>query len=291
MRSTSIGVLITVLATLIYALFSALVKVNVHGVSIIQVAFIQYLVNFLLVVVWHYLLPQEQKISLKTKRIGIYILRTCLGLFGVMFFYYLSMRFISLSDAVVLQSTSTLFIPMISFVFLKQKISKKLWLPIICGYIGVVLILRPDEGVLKAGALFGLIAGFSTGSVFVLLGRMTVTEPITRIIFYYSLFATLLSGFFSLFYWHMLPTYLLMVFIFTGALFWIYQCLIYSALKYMAPHIVGTLSYLTVVFSIIITLIFFKHKPPLLNYVGMLLIILGGVGTILLQDKKTVAKK
>lgn len=291
MSSTSIGISITVLASLTYAILSALVKANVHGIPIIQIAFIQNLVTFLLVVAHNRVIPSEKRISFKTNRIGIHIFRACLGLFGVMFLYYLSMRFISLSDAVVLQSTSALFIPIISLVLLGQRISKKLWLPIMCGYMGVILILRPDEGIFKAGALFGLLSGLSVGSIFVLLGRMTTTEPITRIMFYYSLFAMLISGFISFFYWNILPTYLLMMLIFTGVLFWTYQYLIYSALKYMAPHIVGTLSYLTVVFSIIITLVFFKHKPPLLNYVGILLIILGGIGTILLRDEKPVTKK
>ena len=59
---------------------------------------------------------------------------------------------------------------------------------------GVILVLKPGRGLFQAAALVGLCAGLLAAIAQTGIRRMTSTEPTTRIIFYFSLFSTLVSS-------------------------------------------------------------------------------------------------
>src|SRR4029079_16987033 len=70
----------------------------------------------------------------------------------------------------------------------------RLWIPVLVGFLGVLVILRPGSGLMEPVALLGvasaLFAAVAQGGV----PRRARNEPVTRIVFYFAIIATFLSA-------------------------------------------------------------------------------------------------
>ena len=131
--------------------------------------------------------------GLRTQRLGEHILRTVSGL-GSMYCFFLAIDRLRLADAVLLQYTLPLFLPLVEATWLKERIPARVLPPLLLGFVGVVFVLRPTMGLIQVAALFGLSAGLLAAVAQAGIRRMTSTEPATRIIFYFSLFSTVASA-------------------------------------------------------------------------------------------------
>ncbi len=107
------------------------------------------------------------------------------------FFYYLSHA--TLLKAILLYNTTPLFIPLISYVLYRERISWILGLTILFSFVGVILVLEPGEN-FSILALIGLIPGLTIACSQLYLYRGTKTKgDVYASIFNLYLWSTLLS--------------------------------------------------------------------------------------------------
>ena len=108
--------------------------------------------------------------------------------------YFYALARLRLADAVLLNQSVPLFVPLVERVWLGERIPPRLWCVLLVGFGGLLLILRPGIGVFEPVALVGLAsAGFASVAQ-VGIRRLTRTEPIARIVFYYALVASLAAA-------------------------------------------------------------------------------------------------
>jgi drug/metabolite transporter (DMT)-like permease len=131
--------------------------------------------------------------GLRTGRLLEHLLRTASGL-GSMYCFFFAIHKLRLADAVLLQYTLPLFLPLIEAVWIRQQISSRVWGPLLLGFAGVILVLKPGADMFRAVALIGLCAGLLGAVAQTGIRRMTSTEPTSRIIFYFALFSTVISA-------------------------------------------------------------------------------------------------
>lgn len=104
--------------------------------------------------------------------------------------YFYAIAHLRLADAVLLNQSMPLFIPLVERGWLGERIPPRLWGVLGLGFAGLLLILRPGSGVFQPAALVGLAsAGFASVAQ-VGIRRLTRTEPVTRIVFYFGLVAS-----------------------------------------------------------------------------------------------------
>lgn len=107
------------------------------------------------------------------------------------FFYGLSL--IPLNDSAALTFATPLFGTLGAAFFLREKVSPRRWAAIGIGFIGVIIVLRPGAVPLGLGPGLVLLSTVSFAGVTVLIKRLSDTESTTTIVFYQSLFVSLLT--------------------------------------------------------------------------------------------------
>ena len=109
------------------------------------------------------------------------------------FYYYLEQN--TLMNAMVLLNTGPLFIPLIERVVAGSKIGKSTIASLVVGFLGVLCVLQPDQGIFTLMSLIGLLSGLCQGISQVLFGINVGKERydlgVLSLFFFSSLFSLL----------------------------------------------------------------------------------------------------
>jgi drug/metabolite transporter (DMT)-like permease len=162
------------LVGLLVATMAAIVKWGSHAFSTEFVTTIRFAAG--LGTYGIFLLIIHRAIPYRTSYPGLCSLLAAVWVGGI-FCCYLAVRFIPLPDAVLLIYTSPLFAPLLNLVFLRKRESWTVWLGIVLGFAGVVIVLKPGTGILQISALIGLMSGFFFAVRQVLASYLIRTVP------------------------------------------------------------------------------------------------------------------
>jgi drug/metabolite transporter (DMT)-like permease len=169
---------------------------------------------------------------------------------------------------------------------LKTRIEGKLWLGLGIGFLGIVSILQPGAGVFHWASLLALVAGGFSALALVAQGRLSVTEPAFRILFFYFLISSVLTAPLAIAIWSPPEprawTWLLAVGVFMIAS----QLLLVLAYTHASTAQVSPFNYSVVVFAGSIDWLVWDRVPNLLSVAGVVLVCVGGVIATLHSNRK-----
>ncbi len=271
-------ILLGCLFTSLQALFAKLLE---NSISIPFLVFSRCLINSVILTLW--IVCSRSTVSFRT------ILRSrnkklllARGLFGTIGIYgfYIALKFISLSSAIVLMYSIPIFVPIVSRVWLKIKIFPKIYIGIVIAFIGIVFILRPGSDVFNIGGVIAIF-GAIMGAIATLCIRMLhYEEPKERILAYYFYIALMVSTMVFIFSEKTIPKlnaemiiYLLLVGI-SSTLFVFFLTL---ATKYAPSRLISPFLYASVIFSIVPDVYIFHKRPSIYFIIGVLLTIVGTI--------------
>jgi drug/metabolite transporter (DMT)-like permease len=278
-KSTKRAVVLGIAAAFCYSIMVFLVKLIAGHTTESMAVFIRCTVGlFWVISVLGYKRWRGKHFSLKTKRPGLHLLRAFSG-FVTLLALYVALKYVPLVDANLLAMTYTLFIPLLSFMFLGTKTSTKNWLALGIGFVGITFILKPC-GVFDPMALLALVAGFASAVSFLGTHELAKEDGHYTIMLYYFPLSFIFSGIFSIFNWCTPDLNTMLVLIMIGVVGTAYQELLTRALLHVSPKIVSPLLYLSVIFSGFLGWIFWGYIPDLFFLLGMVLVILGCVFSI-----------
>jgi drug/metabolite transporter (DMT)-like permease len=223
--------------------------------------------------------------------LGWVILRS-LMLVGMWICYYLSLPELTLSAAAVAYYTLPIFITLFSAVFIGDRISRGGWAAVFIGFLGVLLILRPEAGDFNAYAILPLVSAMLyAGAVILTRTRCRQQDPIMLALALntgFVLVGGLAAGIiltlpetarqgFLLAPWadmgpcEWLSMGLLAVAILTGS--------IGAAIAYQngPPAMIGAFDFAYVGFAVLWGLVFFAEVPDMVSTLGMVLIVGAGI--------------
>ncbi|HEX4022882.1 MAG TPA: DMT family transporter [Acidobacteriaceae bacterium] len=272
-ENASLGALLIVSAFLCVAIMSALGKAAVH-VSTGVIVFFQNFISLLLFLPW----ALRHGISgVKTSRIWLHILRAVGGLLSQALMF-IAVKKMPLMDAVLLTNSAPLFIPLITWAWLKEKISDVVWISLLIGFVGIMFILKPSAALLSnPAALLATSAAVFSAFALVTVNRLSSTETTERILFYYFLISSLAAAPFAVATWK-LPSfrewiYLIGIGVFMAAA----QLLIILAYRHASAGRIAPFNYSVVVFSGLIGWLVWKNTPDFLSLCGVILVSVGGI--------------
>lgn len=207
--------------------------------------------------------------------------------FGVLTFFclFFAIKFIPLVDGVLLQNTAPLWVPLVVVLWAKKKLPKSVWIGSLVGFIGVILVLKPGAEVLNWALLIGIGSGLSLGIALVAIKLLSYTEPTARILFYYFLFGTVVSLPHTIYYWSPMSEKIWLLLIVIGVLMFLAQFLITHAFHYAKASTLAPISYTTVLWAGIIGWLVWGYVPDWVSLLGMVLIISGGIFTIIMENR------
>ena len=276
------GVIFAILASLSFTLMSLMTKLIGNRASVDTVVFARFFISLILIIPWVMKHPKE---TLKITYPFRLISRTIFGLLALGSFFY-ALRFISLTEGLLLNNTSPLFIPLLVWITHQVKTPHKIWMGIILGFIGIVFVLKPGVGLFQPVALIALLSGLFAAIAFVTIRSLTKTLPILHILFYNFLISSLISGIFLAFNWKPLNLDISLLLLAVGIFGAVYQLLSILSIAKAPIRITSSLQLLSIVFGALADFLIWHQIPDLYSVIGICLVILGGVLTIYFGQKE-----
>lgn len=204
---------------------------------------------------------------LKTQRLKSHLWRTGYGL-AAMYCFFHAIAHLPLADAMLFTYSAPVFTPIIAWWWLKEPLSKRMLAMAGVGLIGVFLVAKPSEALLDSQSLIGIAASLLAAFAFVSIREMSDTEPVTRIVFYFALFSTLISAVPLTWAWQPLSNHELGMLISIGLLATVSQIVMSKAYSLAPPGIIGPFAYLAIVFAGIIAWLRWGETPDLASLIG-----------------------
>jgi len=141
------GIKWKLLNVLLTVLISVVFKLMGKGVSIFQIYFLNKLIAWGLVVSFIVGLREKhidlQRFHFEDLKNKIYIIRSILGMVGIMLWFYL-LKFIPLTEATAISYITPIFATLLAIVFLKEKLTKIIIFALMTGLVGAYIILQPN---------------------------------------------------------------------------------------------------------------------------------------------------
>jgi drug/metabolite transporter (DMT)-like permease len=275
------GAALMLSAALLFAAMAAGIKFISQTLPGEMVVFFRNLFGLVALAPW---ILRHGWLSLGTRRPWGHVARSGAGL-AAMYCYFFALGHLSLAEAVLLNYSMPLFIPFIAWWWLGEHVAPRLWGAIGIGFLGIVLILKPGLSLFSPVSLVGLAAGMLGATAMVGIRRLTRTEPAFRIVFYFSLLATIVSALPLLWRWQTPRPDLWLPLLGIGALATIAQILMTRAYAEAPAAAVGPFIYATVVFAALAGWGFWGEGVDLISLVGAVFVCVAGAATIRASGK------
>ncbi|MBS0648043.1 MAG: DMT family transporter [Verrucomicrobia bacterium] len=282
-----LSIFFAILAGVSYTLMSLLGKFIGGQTSTDTILFVRFAISLVLLVPW---LIKDPHKKLKVEHPKKLIWRSCFSLLSFGCFFY-ALKFVSLSNALVLNNTFPLFVPLAALVHSNVKTSPKVWLGIIVGFLGVLLIIQPDIHALDPYALIALASGIFAAVAIVMIRYLTKTVSTLQILFYYFLINTIVTAVILPFQWQSLPSDILLLLLGVGIFGALYQ--LFSTLCFAKAPVRVTspiMSICTVVSGLIADYFVWQQLPNLLSFLGILCVLVGGTLSIYFGQKELATR-
>jgi drug/metabolite transporter (DMT)-like permease len=237
-------------------------------------------------IAWALLLPwaiYKRKQITQFQSWKLLLIRTTAGLisFGC---FFVAVKKTELVNAILMNNSAPLFIPLIAWIWLRAKIHSSLWTGIAIGFAGIALILQPSASLLKEiGVLFGLISGILLAIVQVSVRLLASREPITAVLFYYFLIGAVISGIGALITRHPLNCELMWLLGGIGLCMLLFQLFVFWAFLCARPARISVMNYSAIVYSALIGWLVWNQTIDLLSWLGISAVVLGGGVTLYLD--------
>lgn len=187
------GILCMLTALFVLGGTDAVVKWSAGSIPVVQIAFIRFAVTLAIVMVIILRSPNGFGV-LRTRRPVEHLLRGLCSAIELLAFYFAISK-IPLPTAMSIVSASPIFGTLLGVIVLRERLKLGGWVAIMAGFVGVLLVVQPEEGV---GSLEGTVAVLTSvvlwSTAQLLARRLSATESNDTILFYYALVGTLLMA-------------------------------------------------------------------------------------------------
>jgi drug/metabolite transporter (DMT)-like permease len=267
------GALLMVTSALLFALMGVAVKVASQSLPNAMVVFFRNGVGLLALAPWLWRLGLQ---GLRTRHLREHVIRSLAGLASMYCFFY-ALAHLRLADAILLNYSIPLFMPFVESAWLGEPFPRRLWGVILLGFAGIVLILKPGMGLFQPVALLGLLSALFASVAQVGIRRLTRTEPVERIVFYFGLISTVISAVPLVREWRTPPAAMWGLLAALGIVATAGQLTLTRAYSHAPATRVGPFIYSAVVFAALLDWLFWGMLPDRLSLAGALLVMTAGV--------------
>ena len=221
-----------------------------------------------------FLIPKDRYFDFyKTARPMLHFKRCLAGLIALVSIF-IALRNLPLATVVSISFAAPVFTTIFSIFLLNEKVGLYRWLAVIVGFVGIIIISEPGFSSLNLYYVYPIIFCLGLSYVAIAIRKLSSTEPVWLISFFFS-FSIMLLSFFSFYQNWIMPSFkdlflLSMVGILGGlANLWLSQSYKLSEVSLVTP-----LKYLALVFAIIFGYFIWNEVPTSKTLIGSFLVIL-----------------
>lgn len=157
---------------------------------------------------------------------------------------------------------------------------------IFIGFAGIACLLEVEFSVLHWILLVGVLTGVLQAISVVAIRRLSESEPVARILFYYTLIGTLITFPVAQHYFSMLTVNNILFLLCVGMTTFIAQYLIAFSLRFAHASTLGPTCYFSVLFSGFLDWMIWHDRPTTMAIIGMSLVVLSGFALVYLSRSR-----
>lgn len=267
------GAIWIAVGTVFFALNDVAVKTAGLTMHPLQLGFVRYFLGFIFLSPLFFQLGRQ---GLKTERFGLHFLRAVIAGTGQIAVFY-SVIHLMLADATSISFSRPLFMTLLAVLILRETVGWRRWTATAIGFVGVIVVARPGDGVIEPAALIGLGAAFLFSIGLVLIRRLGSTEPPTRILFYYHGIGTILSLGPAIWVWKQPVGAEWVALLMIGILTTVAMTCFVRGFVVGEVSVLGPIEYTRLVHAAVLGYLVFAEIPALWTWVGSTIIVASAI--------------
>lgn len=284
-----LGLGLRLLAILALSSLSAVIKIaEARGANLAEILLFRQLFAIPFVLVWIGLGPGFA--SLRTKRFGLHVSRTAVGLTG-MVFNFSTILLLPLAEATTLGYTVPIFATILGALILKEPTGWHRWGAVLVGFVGVLIVTQPGAGNLStAGVAAGLTSALFVAIVAIQLRHMSKSESPATTVFWFSALSVIPLGIVYPFFAeaHDAATFGFLILI--GLIGGVGQLALTASLRFAPVSTVVPMDYSSLIWATIYGFLLFGVLPGPWTWLGAPIIIASGLYIVWRERRRGVAQ-
>jgi drug/metabolite transporter (DMT)-like permease len=284
LSDNSQGIFYSILACLFASILIAIVRFLSTDFHIFFIVFMRNL--FGLIFFFPQIFDNYRKVF-TTKHIKLHLFRGVNGLLSMICWFYVITN-LDMSEAVSISFTIPIITTIAAGYFLKEKISKKIYLSCFIGLIGILIILRPGFKEFKIAYIFSFISLILWVASNLVIKIMTKTEKPQTIVAYMSLIMLIISIPLAIPYFQKIDLIDIFNFAMLGLVSNILHIFVSSAYAKADLSFIQPFDFTRLIFTAIISYFFFGEIIDIWVLVGSLIIMAGVVIALPRKNKKII---
>lgn len=261
---TQIAVLYMLAATLLLACMHGLIRDLSQNLHPFVVVFFR---NFFGLIVICPLLFRGGLSCLHTKLPWIHVLRAFVGMIAMTCWFY-SLSKIPITNATALSFSTTIFAAISAWLFLGERMRIRRWAAIFVGFVGVLVVLRPDADGFNSYSLLVLLSAVAWGSSVSIVKHLSRSETVTTIVGWMAISLTALSIWPALYVWQTPDAHQFAKLMFVGVLATGGHLLMTRALQLADTSIVMSVDFSRLIWTAFIGALFFGELLDKWTFLG-----------------------
>jgi len=269
-RNLFMAIACLTISALLFSVMGICIRYASHTVDNYTIVFFRNVVGLILFLPFIF----KQGIGfVKTEKLWMHTWRSIVGLAAMYGFFY-AIAHLKLSNAMVFTYSSPIFIPLIAWLFLKEKVTTAMLCAAGLGFIGVFCVAKPDQGLLNWISIVGISSSLLASMAFVTVRALTQTEPPERIVFYFCLIGSLLSVIPMFWVWRPYHLSELFFLVTAGVLANVSQIFMSHAYRLAPAGQIAPVNYIAIIFAGIWGFLLWNEVPDLYSVIGFGIILL-----------------
>jgi len=277
-----------IISALVSALNGATTKILANDLTALEMVFFRNTLGIVLVLYALRIRPPK----LTGGKFHLLFLRGLFGFMAMILFFY-TITTIPLGEAITLNKTSPLFVTILAFFLLHEKVNFKIIFAILIGFFGVILIAKPFGMVISFEHIAGVLGGFFAASAYatikkikdiydsriIMLSFVSTGAIIPGLLFLIAPYIQIPLSLEFLFPEFVFPTstYVWSLIIFMAFISTLSQWLLTKAYSLGNASVIGVISYTNIPFAIGFGYMLGDKFPDFLTFCGIGLIVLSGI--------------
>ena len=221
-----------------------------------------------------FLIPKDRYLDFyKTNRSLLHLKRCLAGLIALVSIF-IALRNLPLAIVVSISFAAPIFTTIFSIFLLNEKVGLYRWLAVLVGFIGIIIISEPGFSSLNFYYIYPIIFCIGLSYVAITIRKLSSTEPVWLISFFFS-FSIMILSFFTFYQNWIMPNLIdLILLSMIGILGGLANLWLSQSYKFSEVSLVTPLKYLALVFAIIFGYLIWDEVPTIKTITGALLVIL-----------------
>jgi len=261
-------------AVIVFSIMDALIKWLSADYPTLQVIFFRGACAFIPLSL--FIARQGGLAALRTNRPVGHILRCLVGVSSMVLGFW-ALAVLPLADVIAIGFAGPIFLTALSVPLLGETVGWRRWCAVFAGFLGVIVMVRPGSSLFQVEALIPVGGAVGYAFAMVLVRRLTATETIAAIVFYFTLTTTVVSGAILPFVW-VTPTWGdLGLLVSVGLCGGVAQLLMTRAFKIAPASLIAPFEYSAMIWAVTFGWVIWHELPDAAIWTGSAIVIASGL--------------